>query len=149
MNMFYVIEPEVVGDLGDGSVLDYSTKPPTVLELHCEFNVWLGDDLATIHPCYIVSERLRSALSNFAGTGYRFEDVEISIVEGFDVLNPHIELPRFHWLQVHGAPGVDDAGLTPSQTRLVVSDRLLSVLRTCVIDHCIVRRKPFRATGTS
>ena len=54
MTMFYVLEPEVAGDLGAGSILDYSTQPPTVLKLQYEFNVWLGDDLLTTPPCFLI-----------------------------------------------------------------------------------------------
>jgi hypothetical protein len=148
MNTFHVLEPEVAGDLGQASVLDYSTQPPTVLKLQYEFNVWLGDDLLTSHPCFIVTRRLRTALDKLAGTGYRFDDVEITTAEGFDEISPHTELPHFYWMKVHGVAGLDDAGLTKDQ-RLVVSDRFLSVLRECVLEHCVVRRKPFRSPGTS
>jgi hypothetical protein len=145
MKMFHVLEPEVAGDLGQRSVLDYSTKPPTVLKLQYEFNVWLGDDLLTTHPCFIVTARLRAALDKLGGTGYFFDDVEISTAEGFEENYPHTELPRFYWMKIHGVPGVDDAGLT-KDFRLVVSDRLLEVLRGYKIDHCVVRRKPFSSS---
>ncbi len=143
MNTFYVLEPEVAGDLGERSILDYSTQPPTVLKLHYEFNVWLGDDLLTTHPCFIVTDRLRAALDKLGGAGYCFDDVEISTTEGFYDVSPRIELPHFYWMKVYGVPGVDDTGLTEGAS-LVVSDRFLNLLRGFVMENCLVRRRPFR-----
>jgi hypothetical protein len=143
MTIFYILEPEVAGDLGEKSVLDFSTHPPTVLKLHYKFNVWLGDDLITTHPCFIVTERLRKALDELGGTGYQFDEVEVSTSEYFGVVNPKLELPIFYWMKVHGVPGVDDVGVTEDKKQLVVSDRFLNVLGRFNTQHCIIRRKPY------
>jgi hypothetical protein len=148
MSTFHILEPEVAGDLGDASVLDHSTQPFTVLKLEYRFNVWLGDDLLTTHPCFIVTQRLRDSLERIDGTGYHFDDMDISTVEEFDEINPGVKLPRFYWMKVDGVPGVDDAGLT-TKTVLVVSDRFLNVLRGLAMDHCLVRRRPFRSPGAT
>lgn len=143
MNTFHLIEPEVAGDLGEASVLDHSTQPYSVSRLQYEFNVPPEDDLLTTHPCFVVTERLRAALHKLAGTGYRFEDLEITTTEDFDELYPDIKLPRYFWMKVDGVPGVDDTGLSDHCT-LVVSDRFLEVLRDFAMSNCVVRRKPFR-----
>jgi hypothetical protein len=40
----YIIEPEVAGQLGNDTILNYSTKPPIIEKLNYEFEDWLGDD---------------------------------------------------------------------------------------------------------
>jgi hypothetical protein len=142
MTTFHILEPEVAGDLGPATVIDSSTQPPTIVKLQYAFNVWLGDDLLTSHPCFIVSERLRTGLEKLNGTGYGFDDVGISTegsLGGHDVS----KWPHFYWLKVIGVAGADDAGLSSDQ-RLVVSDRFLNVVRQFKIDHCLIRRKPFQ-----
>jgi len=147
MSSFHILEPEVAGDLGPASVVEHSTRHPTVLLLEYEFNVWLGDDLLATHPCFIVTDRLRQALERFPGTGYSFGDVIVSTTDELRDRHPTLKLPKFHWLKVHGKAGRDDAGLT-EDCSLVVSDRLLQVLREFNIDHCVVRKKPFRAKSS-
>lgn len=145
--MFYIIEPEAAGDFGEKTVLDYSTQPPyKVLALQYELTVWLGDDLLDACPDCVVTERLRAALDRLGGTGYSFHDLEVCTVQGFEAISPNIDLPQFYWMQVYGAAGVDDAGFA-AKRGLVVSERFLAVLRQFRIDHCLVRRRPFRPIG--
>ncbi len=61
MRYFY-IEPEVSGELGEGTLMDTTVHPPKVEKLNYEFSSWLGDDLIESFPCYIVSERLAERL---------------------------------------------------------------------------------------
>lgn len=91
----YILEPEVAGALGPRSVVDTSTSPPTVIALDYEFITWLGDDLLEAYPTYIVTERLRTALEQFGGTGYTFADLIVSHSEGFHEVTPHTLLPSF------------------------------------------------------
>ncbi len=104
MSIYRFIEPEVAGDLGPRTVLDKSTQPPIVLKLHYELNAWLGDDLLTSHPCFIVTGRLRTALQKDGGTGFHFDDVEVSTTETFDELYPGRKLPVFYWMKIDGVP---------------------------------------------
>jgi hypothetical protein len=145
MATFRVLEPEVAGDFGGATVLDHSTRPPEVLALEYQFEQWLGDELLTTHPCYIVTARLREALEQLAGTGYSFHDLKVSKSEAFDQLYANRELPQFFWMKIHGVPGVDDMGLRSKDQSLVVSDRVLELLRHFRIDHCLIRKKPFRS----
>ncbi|MBI1832500.1 MAG: hypothetical protein HYR84_13745 [Planctomycetes bacterium] len=147
MATFHVLEPEVAGGLGEASVLDHSSQPPTVIHLDYEFMVWLGDDLVEANPCFIVTDRLATALKDFAGTGYTFDDLTVSKDEQFDEVHPGLVLPRFWRMTIHGKAGVDDAGLRLKDQTLVVSDRLLALLRIFKIDNCLVRKKPFQVQG--
>jgi hypothetical protein len=143
MSSFHVLEPEVAGELGDQAVCDYSVKPFKVVKLQFRFTVWLGDDLLTAHPCFIVTERLRKAMESFAGTGYSFETLDIEIPEDFYEISDVDALPPFHWLKLNGQAGIDDAGYSPKWKTLVVSDRLLRILQSCNIANCLIRKKPF------
>jgi hypothetical protein len=146
MTTYYIIEPGVPGELGEKTILDYSTEPPyKVVKLECLFYVLLNDDILEIHPCFIVTERLRKALEQFQGTGYQFDDVEITTDEQFAEFYPDLKLPNYYWMKIYGNPGIDDAGLTKRHD-LVVSDRLLDILRRFNIQHCTIRRRPFRTT---
>ena len=143
-DQYFVLEPEVAGELGEGSVLDHSTRPVTVVKLEYHFMGWLGDDLLTTHPCFIVTHRLMEALQAFAGTGYSFDYLKVSKDEQFDEMHPGISLPQFAWMKTPGIAGADDVGLRPNGGSLVVSHRLLSLLRQFKIDNCLVRKKPYR-----
>jgi hypothetical protein len=143
---YRILEPEVAGGFGEETVLDYSTSPPTVQKLHYEFGGWLGDDLLTTTPCFIVTLPLKESLLRFNGTGYSFDDVAVSKSEFFQQRRPEVVLPPFAWLKIHGQAGRDDVGLGKKDA-LVVSDEFLNVLRQHNIANCIVRRKPFRQTS--
>ena len=144
LNSYYVLEPEVAGDFGPATILDPSRRPPDVRVLDYEFTVWLGDDLLTTHPCFIVTDRLRDALSNSGYTGFDFDEVITSVSEDFRNVCPNTELPHFSWWKICGAPGVDDVGLTIKDQRLVVSERLIALLRQFRIEHCLIRKNPYR-----
>jgi hypothetical protein len=143
MNTYHVLEPEVAGEIGQSTVIDHLTTPPSVSRLEYHFTTWLGDELLEAYPCFIISQRLQSALQSFAGTGYTFADVIITRSQQFDELTNGIQLPQFSWLKIHGRAGVDDAG-TSKKGCLVVSDRLLNLLRHFSIFNCLIRKKPFR-----
>lgn len=139
---YRIIEPEVAGGFGERTALDYSTNPWTVRSLHYEFQGWLGDDLLTTHPCFIVTFSLKESLVKFNGTGYSFDDVIATKSAFFDETYPEVVLPSFSWLKIHGQPGHDDAGLGKN-SQLVVSNNFLDVLKQHAIENCIIRRKPF------
>lgn len=138
---FYILEPEVAGGMGEGTVLDRSTHPPGVSRLHYEFEGWLGDELLTTFPCYIVTARVQDALETLAATGVGFDAVQISASETFRELNPGRKLPEFAWLKVTGTAGKDDLGLS-SDHRLVVSQRVLDRLKQFPLQNCEVDEYP-------
>jgi hypothetical protein len=140
---YRIIEPEVAGGFGEGAVLDHSTTPLTVEKLHYEFEGWLGDDLLTTTPCFIVTSPLKESLIQFNGTGYSFDEVMVSKSKSFRRRCPKVVLPSFAWLTIHGQPGRDDAGLG-RYSALVVSDEFLNVLKKHNISNCIVRKRRYR-----
>lgn len=136
MKYFY-LEPEVAGELGEHSLIDTSVHPPHVFYLHYEFDGWLGDDLLQSFPCYIITERLKTAFDEVSPSGCIFAFAEVSKSEIFNELYPNRELPEFFWLQVIGRAGKDDFGLS-KDCRLVVSNKILQRLNDFNLHHCQV-----------
>jgi hypothetical protein len=108
---YRIIEPEVAGAFGEGTILDRSTNPPTIQQLHYEFEGWLGDDSLTSTPCFLVTLPLKESLIRLNGTGYSFDEVAVSKSQFFQQRRPEFVLPPFAWLRIHGQAGRDDAGL--------------------------------------
>jgi len=135
--MHFVIKPEVAGGLGPMTKMDYTKAAPTVERLNYEFDGWLGDEVLTSYPCFIVTDRVRSELASLGVTGAEFEAVIITKSQTFEELYPGRSLPKFHWLKVHGRPGIDD--IAEIQGELVVSDRVFARLDHCGIKHAEVR----------
>lgn len=133
MNYFYV-DPEVAGGLGTNTVLDRQVLPPSVTQLHYNFDGWLGDALVQSFPCFVATTKVREGLESIGATGVAFADLEVTASEEFRELYPGRILPRFFWLKVSGSPACDDFGIDTTH-RLVVSDRALQVLREAGIDH--------------
>lgn len=135
---YYVLEPEVAGELGDGTVLDAGQHPPTVSRLHYEFSGWLGDDLLQSFPCYIVTQRLSDAIAREGLTGCEFGIVHVSTSSQFDALYPGRQLPTFAWLRPVGIAGRADFAVGKDH-RLIVSSAALTMLRRFCIDNCNIK----------
>ena len=132
--MFYFIEPEVAGGLGDRTVMDASYHPPIVTKLEYKFEGWLGDELLESFPCFIMTEALSKYLIKANLSGFTLESVYISTSDEFDETYPNKILPKFLWLKVIGRAGVDDFGLADDH-RLVVSGAALEILRAAQLDN--------------
>lgn len=139
---YFLLEPEVAGELGNGTVIDTTVHPPLVSKLNYQFSGWLGDALLESFPCFIISADTANALEKDFYTGLSFADVEMSITPEFTAMYPNRVLPKFRWLQVQGLAGRDDFGLAPDH-RLVVSEKALEKLRQFGISHALVEE--FRA----
>ncbi len=139
--MFYALEPDVPGGLGEDTALDTTVHPPRVVgTLYYEIDNWFGDDLITSHPVYLVTEKLAATLTG-SGLGH-FEVRNVEIVYGqaaFERLYRHglSEFPEFCWLFVTGTAVQDDVGLTP-RGRLIVSGAALRVFRQGNLNMCEV-----------
>jgi hypothetical protein len=108
--------------------------------LHYVFDGWLGDELIESFPCFIVSERLATRLSNSGFSGFKLADVEITRSEQYHDIYGDRPLPTFRWLQVEGVPGQDDFGLS-GRAELVVSEAARNVLESFPLSHCEVREQ--------
>ena len=134
---FYYVEPEVAGGLGQNTVLDPDVHPPTVIKLHYKIINWLGDALLESFPALIITREAADALNKTGASGFECRDVELTVSESFREIYPERVLPEFLWLSVTGEAGRDDLGIA-DDSRLVVSDRALNVLRTFGVDNALV-----------
>lgn len=104
----YLLEPEVAGGIGSNSIIIYENqKMKEVKHLHYEFEGWLGDDLLTSSPCFIVTQALANDLLKSDLSGCKFEEVEISTSETFRELYPNRELPKFKRIIPEGVVEVE------------------------------------------
>jgi len=135
--MFYFVDPEVAGGLGDSTVMDTSIHPPVVHELEYKFEDWLGDELLESFPCFIVTESLAEKISANKISGFSLDKVSISTSEEFYELQPDVSLPKFLWLKITGKAGVDDLGIS-DDFRLVVSERFKNLLESSRSDNASI-----------
>src|SRR4051812_26590492 len=133
--MFYKLSPEVAGGFGPNTIMDSTSHPPLVTRLHYRFDGWLGDELLEFFASFIVTENLQRLIQRTNPSGCSFEPVETSRSEQFEELFPGRELPPFVWLKVNGKASRDDFGIDANNS-LVVSERMLQVLRQGVLSFC-------------
>ena len=132
--MFYYIEPEVAGSLGESSIIDTTFHPPKVSKLHYQFDGWLGDDLLETFPCYIVTEQMKKKIESNNLSGAKFDSVIISASDHFQEMYPSKIFPQFFWLKVDGSAGKSDFGIAKDH-RLVISKEALDVIKQLNIDN--------------
>ena len=140
MSKFFVLEPEVPGELGPGTVLHRTPSGlPVATRIEYRFTDWLGDDLITSHPCFVVTQRLGEALRTGGFTGIRLETLDVTLSLEFLERHPEWKLPMFAWLQVPGRPGLDDFGIS-TENCLIVSEKALTTLQTLNLNYCGIEK---------
>jgi len=135
--MPYILEPEVAGGWGKGTIADTSCHPPVVSKLTYQFDGWSGDDLLTTFPCFIVSSTLAKLLAASRLSGFELASVEATKSDLFSELYPERELPNFEWLKITGSIGTADFALNQSH-RLVVSNAAFAVISQTNLSQCEV-----------
>lgn len=135
---FYRIEPEVAGELGEGTAMDTSVHPPRVSSAHYVITDWLGDDIVESFPCYLVTPRLAAALESSNLTGFHCDAARVSLSpEAVDL--GMTETPEFRWLVITGRPGDEDFGVL-ANGQAVISEEALQVLQAHTLDNCDIER---------
>ncbi len=132
---YWQLEPEIAGELGEGTVMDTSVHPQIVSMLVYEFSGWLGDCLLESFPAFIITQEAAGEPSEWGATGAVFDEVKIVLGDVFQELYPDRSLPSFFWLKPTGTAGKDDFGLSEGH-ELVVSDGALDILKGCTLNHC-------------
>jgi hypothetical protein len=135
---YYLLRPEVAGGWGPNIKVHRQTHPPVVTHLHYEFEGWLGDDLLTTFPEFIVTERLARALEQSTLSGFRLAPAEISPGGMWEQLYPDRSPPQCRWLRISAAAGKADFGRT-ALADLVVSQAGLDILRGFSLKECEVQ----------
>jgi hypothetical protein len=137
---YHLLSPEVPGRLTSDTVRDQSVWPPRISDVHYEVQDWLGDDLLTSFPVFLISPRAGAALEAAGLPGFVLADADITIEDDMqDIVDPIVR--TFRWLRVTGAAGDTDVGFD-ERAHLVVSDRALDVLQDFQLDHCDIEDWP-------
>jgi|ERR1700722_5987077 len=134
---YFILEPEVAGMFGPATTGDLRGTPPRVDKFNYEFDTWLGDPILEAICTFIVTDRLKEALIEAQASGVAFGDVEVTKSGIYLELYGDRPLPAFSWLQITGRAGTDDFGLSSSGL-LVVSERIMNLLKVFGLNHCEV-----------
>jgi hypothetical protein len=135
--MAYILEPDVAGGWGDGTIADTSSHPPVIQELEYRFEGLSDDDILTSFPVYIVTERLAKAIQSSHLTGYELSSMKISMSQEFLELYSNAVMPQYSWLKITGEDEKCDFSIG-SDFRLVVSDRAFRLLNMYNLSECDV-----------
>ena len=93
---YYLLYPEVAGELGDRSEVVYEAgKINRVVFLEYKFMGWQGDELLSTHPCFIVTESIRNDIIMNNLTGVEFRDILMTFSDEFYDICGDVKLPRF------------------------------------------------------
>ncbi|MCH5345343.1 MAG: hypothetical protein J1E64_15055 [Acetatifactor sp.] len=141
---YYILNPEVAGELGDGSDLVYEGgKIKEVSFLEYNFMGWQGDELLSTHPCFIVTESLQNDIILNNLTGVKFKEISMTFSDEFYDMCGDVKIPQFVQI-ICNASYEDNAGdlqydfYYNKYKEIIVSERALSVLRQHKIDMCII-----------
>ena len=125
--MYFYVEPEVAGGLGNATEIDTSVHPPIVKKLNFNLEGWLGDELLETFPCFIVTKRVERAIRDASLEGVEFRPLLVTFSEGFAESHPAVKAPDFSWMHVIGKAGLDDFGIA-EDLRLVISEAAKKIL---------------------
>lgn len=130
MKTYQTIQPEVIVGLGEKTeFLEKEAPFLTVIKLHIQLEDWLGDDLMECHPCYIVTEKLKTGLQTTKFTGFEFSEMIVTKDEYFnDNYQLNKSLPEFYWMKIIGKQDFDDIIIGPEKS-LLVGEELLDYLK--------------------
>jgi hypothetical protein len=142
--MFFVIEPKVLGELGNRTQIDRSNGIPIITELDYSFDDYQGEDLFAVAWAVCVTEKLKVGLQAYKGTGYEFREMFISESNVLRQIHPNgIELPKCHWLWIKGSAGEDSIGVA-TEFRIVVNEDMWNYLQNYNLNGCIVKTRPYK-----
>ena len=144
---YYLLKPEIAGDLGDSSEIIYEDgRIKEVKFLEFVFRGWLGDEILKARPCYIVTEDIMDSFLKNGITGVRYENIKISFSEEFiDIYENTSEVPAFvriiplNRLDELEPTMVEDVYLD-KYNRLIVSEKTLKILRDHKLDNCDIEQ---------
>lgn len=153
MSKMYLLEPEVAGGLGSNTIVTNwkelrsgEQQIHKIEYLEYVFDDWLGDELLTSFPVFLVTQELATDLIEHQLTGVGIREVQITKSKLFEEINPDFELPRFVWLQPTGTVVLSQdrkvkewsgQDLCLSQCGdLMVTENCMTILHKYRIGHC-------------
>ena len=137
--MYYVLRPEVPGELGKKTVMDSSVHPPIIKKLHFIFKGWLEGDIVKCFPVFLVTEKLAIQLSESDLTGFELRECIIQSSEQLEVLQPETKLPKFLWLNILSKNASTDFYIN-EKFKLTVSENAFELLKKFNLKYCEVTK---------
>lgn len=141
---YYLLNPEVAGELGDRSELVYEDgKIKEVTFLEYNFMGWQGDELLSTHPCFIVTESLQNDIILSGLTGIKFNEIAMTFSDEFYDVCGGVKVPQFVQIVCNASyeDNADDLQYDfyyNKYKELIVSERALNILKQHKIDACSV-----------
>ena len=141
---YYVLKPEIAGELGDRSELVYEAgKIKEVTFLEYRFIGWQGDELLSTHPCFIVTESLQKNIVSNNLTGVEFSDIEVSFSDEFSDMYGDIKIPKFVQIICNASYEKNIFNLQSDfyfnkYKEMIVSEKAMGVLKQHKLDMCVV-----------
>lgn len=135
--MPYRLDPQVAGELGDGTLLDSSTHPPTVGQVDYVLDQPDADEFIQSFPVFLVSEKLGARLQEKGLTGFALTDVSVRPSDNYLATYGDAPHPQYLWMQVTGASAQVDCWLDAT-FQVCVSDRMMAVIEAAGLSDCLV-----------
>lgn len=131
------LDPQVAGELGDGTVLDSSTHPPMVSQVDYVLDQPDADDFIQSFPVFLVAVELGSRLEQAGLTGFNLLDLAVRPSDNYLAVYGDVPHPQYLWMQVTGAPEQADCWLDTS-FQICVSDRMMTIIEAAALSDCLV-----------
>lgn len=141
---YYLLQPEVAGEIGDGSKFVYEDgKIKEVLFLEYNFMGWQGDELLTTTPCFIVTECLQKDILSNGLTGVTLKNIAMTFSDEFYEICGELEVPKFVQLickdfYERNAEHLQNDFYLNQYDDMIVSEKALGVLKQHKLDMCDV-----------
>ena len=143
---YYLLNPEVAGELGEGSELVYEGgKIKEVMFLEYNFMGWQGDELLSTHPCFIVTESLQNDIISNGLTGVKFKNIAMTFSDEFLEIRGEKKVPKFvqiicNDLYENSVENLQNDFYFNKYKDIIVSEKALSVLKQHKLDMCIIEK---------
>lgn len=144
---YYLLKPEVAGELGDSSEIIYEGgRIKVVVFLEFVFKEWLGDEILKARPCYIVTNGIKDSFLKNGITGVKYEDIKMSFSEEFiDMHKDTSNVPAFVRIIPFNRIEEIDSNMEEDiyldkYNRLVVSEKTIKILKQHKIDNCDIEQ---------
>jgi hypothetical protein len=134
MQMAYILEPMVAGQLGDRTDLDATTHPPTVSAVEYVLDGPDTDDLIESFPVFLVSDDLAARLEENGLGGFELAHADVMPSLGYREAYGDAPHKGYRWLRVLGDSS-SDCWLSDDH-RLCVSDRMMHTLQEGDLTNC-------------
>lgn len=139
--MPFRLDPQVAGELGEGTELDGRTHPPVVSAVEYVLDQPENDDLIQSFPVYLISVDMEQLLIHHGFTGFTLDDAAITAGDVYLEVHGPVPTPHYRWLRIAGRESDSDCWIDES-LQICVSNRMMAAMRALRLDECDVEEIP-------